>query len=119
MQIRQFFSIAALSFLLALGGCASTPSTPVPCHRWPDTKEKQTSIQMDGPEDLAVDAFHGRPRLIISSLNRREGDATLGKIFQMDLQTKAITELPRANEPEEIKRTFRPHGLDLQKEEEN
>ena len=73
------------------------------------------SIQMDGPEDLAVDTSYGRPRLIISSLNRRGGDTTLGKIFQMDLETKAITELPRTDEPEEIKRTFRPHGLDLRK----
>ena len=116
MHIRHFLSFVALFFLLALGGCASVASTPVPCHRWPDTREKQTSIQMDGPEDLAIDTFHGRPRLIISSLDRRGDETTLGKIFQIDLETKEITELHRdPTEPEEIRNTFRPHGLDLQR----
>lgn len=109
---RRFASLFCLLCILGQGCSSFTPaSTIVQCKQWPIESE-QRRVGMYGPEDFVIDIDHGAPRLLISSHNRRDSDS-LGKIFEMNLETHQIHELPRINEPPALTTEFRPHGIDL------
>jgi arylesterase / paraoxonase len=66
----------------------------------------------DGTEDMVLDDFGARDRLLISCADRRHGDtAYFGAIVSYDLQSGALDTLEIHEYP--IGMSFRPHGLDL------
>lgn len=64
-----------------------------------------------GPEDFVLDIWHGAPRLLVSSHDRRNPE-TSGGIFYLNLDTEATGELKRVGEPASIA-AFKPHGMDI------
>lgn len=112
------FASISLFVLLLIWGCSSsrTPldkTIKVECASIP-VKNQVLATAMYGPEDLVVDTYSRKPRLIVSSSNRRE-ESQPGKMFQIDLQSREIRELSRINEPNDLPNPFRPHGIDLQR----
>ena len=91
----------------------NSATTIVQCKQIPAPQE-QEKLGMYGPEDLALDTSNGRPRLIVSSHDRRHPNS-LGKIFQVNLETNLVTELDREDEPKLLGNDFRPHGINLQR----
>ncbi len=66
-----------------------------------------------GPEDFVFDKWHSSPRLLISSLDRRNPDK-LGDIYFFDLKTGYSSPMPRTGEPETLL-SFRPKGMDTRR----
>jgi len=101
------------SLILALViGCGQLATqVRVECTQLPAASQ-QIALGMFGPEDLALDVAAERPRLIVSSQDRRSPKKR-GKIFQADLVTHEIHEMPRRGEPDQLINSFHPHGLDL------
>ncbi len=64
-----------------------------------------------GPEDMVMDTFSAKHRLLISCNARRKGEAHYGEINAYDPETGAVKILKRSREPEGI--VFNPHGIDL------
>ncbi|MCU0598723.1 MAG: SMP-30/gluconolactonase/LRE family protein [Desulfobacterales bacterium] len=65
----------------------------------------------DGPEDFALDTWHGPPRLLVSSHDRRHPE-TSGGIYFLEIDTDKTGELKRTGEPPLIT-AFKPHGVDI------
>ena len=66
-----------------------------------------------GPEDFVLDNFDGRERLIISCSARRPNEPEFAEIVAYDINTKAVSNLKRTNEPDGM--IFNPHGIDLKR----
>jgi arylesterase/paraoxonase len=66
-----------------------------------------------GPEDFVLDTWHGAPRLLVSSHDRRQPE-TSGDIYYFDIKTEESGVLPRRDEPEKIA-VFKPHGMDIRR----
>jgi len=64
-----------------------------------------------GPEDFVLDLWHGAPRRLISSHDRRNPE-TSGGIFYLNLDTEATGEMERVGEPASLT-AFKPHGMDI------
>lgn len=64
-----------------------------------------------GPEDFVLDVWHGAPRLLVSSHDRRNPE-TSGDIYWFDINTEASGKMPRTGDPEKIA-AFKPHGMDI------
>ena len=64
-----------------------------------------------GPEDFVLDQWHTKPRLLISSHERR-GPERYGGIYSYDIATGYSENMPRKGEPESLQ-TFQPHGMDI------
>lgn len=113
MVHSRYLGATCASLILALiVGCGQLPAeVRVECTQLPAASQ-QIALGMFGPEDLALDVSAERPRLIISSQNRR-ATKTRGKIFHVDLVTHEIREMPRRGEPAQLINSFHPHGLDL------
>lgn len=107
--VRAMFGSLILILVI---GCGQLPAqVRVKCTQLPAASQ-QIALGMFGPEDLALDVAGERPRLIVSSQDRR-ALKTPGKIFQVDLVTHEINEMLRREEPDELIKSFHPHGLDL------
>ena len=108
-MIGQFyrFCIIAGCLMSLCFGCnlkdpLPTPAQDVACHK--------VKIA-DGPEDFVLDQWHGDPRLLVSSHDRRHPE-TSGGIYYFDIKTEKTGELSRTGEPETIA-AFKPHGMDI------
>jgi hypothetical protein len=66
-----------------------------------------------GPEDFVLDNFDGRERLIISCSSRRPNEPEFAEIVAYDINTKAVSNIKRTNEPDGM--IFNPHGIDLKR----
>ncbi|MCX7743575.1 MAG: hypothetical protein N2167_03320 [Flavobacteriales bacterium] len=64
-----------------------------------------------GPEDMVLDTFQGRNRLLISCSERRKKQPPKDEIWDINIDTKQSKILPRTNHPDSI--IFHPHGVDL------
>ncbi len=113
MVHSRYIGTTCGSLILALiVGCEQLPAqVRVECTQLPAVSQ-QKALGMFGPEDLALDVAAERPRLIVSSQDRRSPE-TRGKIFQADLVTHEIHEMSRRGEPDQLINSFHPHGLDL------
>ena len=67
---------------------------------------------MPGPEDLVVDTSLGRPRLLVSSVDRTD-NCRDGAIFEVDLRTKSPRVSRLRIEWRGRETRFRPHGIAL------
>ena len=67
----------------------------------------------DGPEDFVLDMWHGSPRLLVSSHDRRNPE-TSGGIFYFDIDTEKTGKMTRIGDPEKIV-AFKPHGMDIRR----
>ena len=63
-----------------------------------------------GPEDMVLDPSQGTPRLLVSSSDRRFGEAA-GEIYEISTDSGSVRPIPRLGEPGGF--VFDPHGLDL------
>jgi arylesterase/paraoxonase len=104
-------------FLIILGclsilffGCNLKKSLPVTAQ---DVACHKVKIA-DGPEDFVLDQWHGAPRLLVSSHDRRHPE-TSGGIYYFDLETENTGELLRTGEPETIA-AYKPHGMDIRRD---
>jgi hypothetical protein len=70
-----------------------------------------------GPEDFLLDKWHTKPRLLISSHERREPER-YGDIYSYDMKTGYSEKMKRTGEPENLA-TFQPHGMDIRQENGN
>ena len=75
-----------------------------------DSYESTRIEGLPGPEDIVLDDLNPRPRLLISSTDRRHGEKR-GQIYALDLRTDTVQILPRRGEPQGL--SFHPHGIDL------
>lgn len=66
-----------------------------------------------GPEDFVLDPWHGQPRLLISSYERRKPAAD-GDICFYVPETGKTGIMPRTGEPERLA-AFKPHGVDIRR----
>lgn len=66
-----------------------------------------------GPEDFVLDTWHGSPRLLVSSHDRRQPE-TSGGIYYFDINTEETGVMVRRGEPEKIS-AFKPHGMDIRR----
>ncbi len=66
-----------------------------------------------GPEDFVLDTWHGAPRLLLSSHDRRQPEIS-GDIYYFDINTEQSGVMKRYGEPEKII-AFKPHGIDIQR----
>ena len=64
-----------------------------------------------GPEDFVLDSWHGQPRLLISSHDRRKPGANGDIRFYVPATGKTGI-MPRTGEPERLI-AFKPHGIDI------
>jgi arylesterase / paraoxonase len=79
----------------------------------PPPPEVQRIPNMPGPEDLVVDESLGRPRLLVSSVDRTDKNVD-GAIFAVDaLDSDSPRARPMTIEWMGKKRRFRPHGITL------
>lgn len=62
-----------------------------------------------GPEDIALDDFNGRNRILASCDQRREGADPYAEIVAIDLKSNEIFTMNRVDEPEGL--AFGPHGI--------
>lgn len=94
----------AASLLALLVGCTAIPKAPL---------TGGTRIPVGpGTEDIVLDDFGDRPRLLISCEDRRHGDsAYFSAIVSYDLQSGQVDTLSRRECPADMR--FGPHGLDL------
>lgn len=67
-----------------------------------------------GPEDFVLDTWHGGPRLLVSSHDRRNPEIS-GGIYYFDIKTEKSDEMVRLDEPDKII-AFKPHGMDIRKQ---
>ncbi|RJP87789.1 MAG: hypothetical protein C4518_12185 [Desulfobacteraceae bacterium] len=105
----QIFRFLILS--LFLFGCFSGCNLRDPL---PDSVEdiKCHKVKVaPGPEDFVLDTWHGAPRLLVSSHDRRNPE-TSGGIYYFDMETEKSGVMDRIGEPEKIA-AFKPHGLDI------
>lgn len=90
--------------IMGLYSCYTVPPyTPYVSHRLPVGP---------GPEDIALDTFKGRNRLIVSCSQRRAELAPHAEIWGVDLEKDSAYIIPRIGEPE-TPFHFAPHGIDL------
>jgi len=108
---RKIHFILSLVFIFAYvllcAGCHLREPLPVPgqevaCHK--------INIA-PGPEDFVLDTWHGAPRILVSSHDRRHPE-TSGGIFYLNLDTEATGEMKRFGEPVSLA-AFKPHGMDI------
>ena len=88
-------------------GCHLKEPLPVPGQEVASRKIKIAP----GPEDFVLDTWHGAPRLLVSSHDRRKPE-TSGGIFYLNLNTEATGEMKRVGEPATLA-AFKPHGMDI------
>lgn len=62
-----------------------------------------------GPEDIALDNYKGRNRLLSSCDQRRDGADPYAEIMAIDLKSNEILRMSRIGEPPGL--PFRPHGI--------
>ena len=107
-QIFRLFIISGCLLSLFLGCHLKAPLPllieDVSCHK----------VQVaDGPEDFVLDLWHGAPRLLVSSHDRRNPE-TSGGIFYFDIDTEKTGKMSRIGDPEKIA-AFKPHGMDIRR----
>ncbi|MCR9143598.1 MAG: hypothetical protein NXI24_15225 [bacterium] len=110
--LSAFFLIPAT--ILGTGaGCSTFTPRPLP--------DCQTAIGVPGPEDFVLDPTTGRgrrPRLLISSQDRRQKDPNgemlmPGKIFAMDIDGAGAMNPRELSFKGRDDYPFHPHGMDL------
>jgi arylesterase / paraoxonase len=98
-----------LGFLLiCVISCNLRDPLPIPSEESFDCRRVRVA---DGPEDFVLDTWHGAPRLLVSSHDRRHPE-TSGGIYFLEIDTDKTGELTRIGEPSTIK-AFKPHGVDI------
>jgi arylesterase / paraoxonase len=100
--------LLVVSMIICLTACHLSEPLPIPSEETFDCRRVQVA---DGPEDFALDIWHGQPRLLISSHDRRHPENS-GGIFFLEIDTDKTGEIPRTGEPPAIK-AFKPHGVDI------
>ena len=111
--------------ILAAAGLCVAASVQLSCTGWfgeakPANGETACAkvTGMPGPEDLALDRWHAKPRLLVSSYDRWN-KADEGQIFAVDLATEQRSApLTRSGEPPSGHAnhfTFRPQGIDIRR----
>jgi len=105
----MLLSVLIFAVILLCSGCHLREPLPVPgqevaCHK--------INIA-PGPEDFVLDTWHGAPRLLVSSHDRRQPE-TSGGIFYLDMDTETTGEMKRIGEPAALA-AFKPHGMDIRK----
>jgi len=108
VQVFRFFIIFGCLVSL-FSGCRLKAPMPmliedISCHK---------VYIADGPEDFVLDTWHGPPRLLVSSHDRRNPE-TSGGIFYFDIDTEKTGKMSRIGDPEKIA-TFKPHGMDIRR----
>jgi hypothetical protein len=101
--LSMFMFVAMVLF----AGCHLREPLPVPGQ---EVACRKINIA-PGPEDFVLDTWHGAPRLLVSSHDRRK-PKTSGGIFYLNLETEATGEMKRVGEPAAIT-AFKPHGMDI------
>jgi len=91
-------------------GCNMRDPLPIPIE---DIQCRKIKVA-PGPEDFVLDTWHGDPRLLISSHDRRDPEAT-GGIYYFDIKTEKSGPMLRINEPDTIV-AFKPHGMDIRRD---
>lgn len=109
VQIFQFFIVSGCLVSLFFG-CNLRDPLPIliediQCH-----KVKVAP----GPEDFVLDIWHGTPRLLVSSHDRRNPEIS-GDIFYFDIETEKTGKISRVGDPEKIA-AFKPHGMDIRRQ---
>jgi hypothetical protein len=105
-MIRYIIMLGCL--LLCLTACHLSEPLPIQSEESFACRRVQVAA---GPEDFALDKWHGQPRLLVSSHDRRSPE-TSGGIYFLEIDTDKTGEIPRINEPPGIK-AFKPHGVDI------
>jgi arylesterase/paraoxonase len=95
-------------FLFSITACNLRDPLPIPSEESFDCRRVHVA---EGPEDFVLDTWHGSPRLLVSSHDRRHPE-TSGGIFFFEIDTEKTGELKRIGEPATIK-AFKPHGVDI------
>lgn len=99
--------IFPLFIAFAIAGCSF--KLPLVQHR--------NSVKIEvgpGPEDIVLDTIStSYPRILVSCLQRRKGNAHYGEICEVNLNNDRSKILKRMNEPQGM--VFRPHGFDFVK----
>jgi arylesterase / paraoxonase len=105
----MFRFILILMILIAcLTACGLREPLPIPSEESFACRRVQVA---DGPEDFVLDTWHGHPRLLISSHDRRHPESS-GSIYFLEIDTDRTGEIPRVGDPATIK-AFKPHGVDI------
>jgi arylesterase / paraoxonase len=103
---RFIFILVCLAALLS--ACNLRDPLPIPSEESFGCRRVQVA---NGPEDFSLDTWHGPPRLLVSSHDRRHPE-TSGGIYFLEIDTEKTGEIPRIGEPSDIK-AFKPHGVDI------
>ncbi len=103
--IRQKLFLLIVLAAVGATGCVSIPKGPL-------NGGKQIAVG-PGTEDLILDDFGDRPRILISCDDRRHGvHSQFGAISSYDPATGKVDTLRMKEYPHGL--AFRPHGIDLQ-----
>lgn len=101
MKIILFILISILFF-----ACKTIPNSHFTFH------SIDKIIIAPGPEDMVLDTFSSKPRLIISCSARRKNEKPFAEIMQYDLISGEKKILERKND---VTKSFNPHGIDIRK----
>ncbi len=111
IQGQVFRFLFVLGCLMSLVfGCNLKDPLPIPIE---DIECHKVEVA-PGPEDFVLDTWHGAPRLLVSSHDRRHPE-TSGGIYYFDINTEKTGAISRIGEPESIL-VFKPHGMDIRKQ---
>ena len=100
MSRNQGFTFLWLALLIA--SCAKVPVF---------NADYQTINVGPGPEDIALDTVAGMERLIVSCSERRTTDYSKNGLYDFNLSTQELVNLPIEGLPDSIQ--LRPHGIDI------
>ncbi len=109
LEIKSFLFVIILLPIIFIS--CSFLKAPLPVY---DHQRNCYAVDVaDGPEDFVFDKWHTSPRLLISSLDRRD-PTQLGDIYFFDLKTGYSNSMLRVNEPDPPL-LFRPKGMDIRR----